>query len=927
MRQISKLAVFALGFLPAVAAAQVPQTLPPNTLVGRLGVTPGPAQAIPFATAAKILNGALIITINGTVCNVGGVCTVPAAAGSLTGLSLASNVVNSSLTGAAGGQFGPLAYLSVGTIPSTFMSAYSGDCTSSAGTTVLNCTKTNGVAFTAAATTAIGTSGATIPLLNGNNTYSGTSTFSGAVTLPAQAAATFLANPTGSSAAPTPTTIGSLTANGSPNPTTTTVPCETGGSLGKCTVGSIAGSTSSGINQIGGSSGPNIAVASDLAVTGSTLGLTSTNGSGQVAKTTGPVFVNPSANQFSASLFNITDAAFPHTIYNLSSAPLDQKNWFIFNDASSFNLQAVNDAQSTSAEAFGISRSGTTITQTSLYGSVALTSVVNCGTALSTFNNGVIYCNAFAGGSPVSYAGIDCSGATASDAAVNAAVAASSTINFPIGCSITLASSNTWPAAKQYNFPCGSRLTTNANVVINIKGTVQADHACQIFDVSASNSAVTGIRSVRPEWWGAKRDGSTDDAVPITAAIASVVASTASDGSEFELKFSCGPYATGSQITVPMSNSVPWRIRGCGTVGGTTILTKPSFSGGIGLYLGSSSTQTVDFVLKDITVQNTTRATGPSIGLQIGTGSAGVMLQGTQNSLVENVHTGGFNVGIKSVNTRLISWRNNSAWPGDTAGNDAVGAYPLYISCVGTNCFTGDQDFWNLQTVAPSTPSGAGVVLDNNQTGGILSGIRFHALIGYYGTIGVQLSASGANSTISDFWIDSGSQLEAAAGQNATGVQAIASAGGSKIIDVHLSNMYLSGSGWRSPIVFGVANGGQFTDIILHHNFIANFGNGFSAIDMRGTGGGGQSIIVSDNDIRGPFGTTNAGIYIENVTRATANGNTAGSAGGSMPNIVQFNGGTGDYITAIGNNCGGLCTSTPVVNSGGVAHAQIGFNQ
>jgi hypothetical protein len=35
------------------------------------------------------------------------------------------------------------------------------------------------VAFTTAATTAIGTSGATIPLLNGNNTYSGISNFTG----------------------------------------------------------------------------------------------------------------------------------------------------------------------------------------------------------------------------------------------------------------------------------------------------------------------------------------------------------------------------------------------------------------------------------------------------------------------------------------------------------------------------------------------------------------------------------------------------------------------------------------------------------------------------------------------------------------------------------------------------------------------------
>jgi hypothetical protein len=46
---------------------------------------------------------------------------------------------------------------------------------------VVTCTKTNNVAFTAAATTAIGTAGATIPLLNANNTYSGTSNHTGGI--------------------------------------------------------------------------------------------------------------------------------------------------------------------------------------------------------------------------------------------------------------------------------------------------------------------------------------------------------------------------------------------------------------------------------------------------------------------------------------------------------------------------------------------------------------------------------------------------------------------------------------------------------------------------------------------------------------------------------------------------------------------------
>lgn len=52
---------FAAALLPATAAAQVPQypqTLPPNTVVGRLGSGSGPAQAIPFATLSSRLTGA-----------------------------------------------------------------------------------------------------------------------------------------------------------------------------------------------------------------------------------------------------------------------------------------------------------------------------------------------------------------------------------------------------------------------------------------------------------------------------------------------------------------------------------------------------------------------------------------------------------------------------------------------------------------------------------------------------------------------------------------------------------------------------------------------------------------------------------------------------------------------------------------------------
>lgn len=55
---IGLLAVIALGTL----AGQTQQTLPSNTVVGRLGIGPGPAQSIPFATLAANLIGGGIAT-------------------------------------------------------------------------------------------------------------------------------------------------------------------------------------------------------------------------------------------------------------------------------------------------------------------------------------------------------------------------------------------------------------------------------------------------------------------------------------------------------------------------------------------------------------------------------------------------------------------------------------------------------------------------------------------------------------------------------------------------------------------------------------------------------------------------------------------------------------------------------------------------
>lgn len=85
-------------------------------------------------------------------------------------------------TGSPGGTSGQIQYNNSGAFGGFTMS---GDCTITASTGAIVCTKSNGSSFGTAAFDNTGTSGGTIPLLNGNNTFSGTDVFSSTFTLSA----------------------------------------------------------------------------------------------------------------------------------------------------------------------------------------------------------------------------------------------------------------------------------------------------------------------------------------------------------------------------------------------------------------------------------------------------------------------------------------------------------------------------------------------------------------------------------------------------------------------------------------------------------------------------------------------------------------------------------------------------------------------
>lgn len=129
----------ALALLPAIAQAQNPvvlQAMPPNTVVGRLGISPGPVQAIPFDALKKYLgtmtgpgsatvgNLALFNSTTGNVLKDGGPITA-------FGLSM------------AGAANAAAAYGVLGVIPCAQTAALTGDITKAAGSCVVTSTYTS----------------------------------------------------------------------------------------------------------------------------------------------------------------------------------------------------------------------------------------------------------------------------------------------------------------------------------------------------------------------------------------------------------------------------------------------------------------------------------------------------------------------------------------------------------------------------------------------------------------------------------------------------------------------------------------------------------------------------------------------------------------------------------------------------------------
>lgn len=517
--------------------------------------------------------------------------------------------------------------------------------------------------------------------------------------------------------------------------------------------------------------------------------------------------------------------------------------------------------------------------------------------------------------------GADSTGSADCKAAFALAYAAAKTVKVPAG-TYRFSTSDTWPSGITWIIDNGASIHIDSGITITINGNIQTGPNSKVFFATGLNSGqgsgiVQGLRYNRPEWWGAVRNGSTDDSQAIKQAINSLQNSQSSDGAESLLELSPGIYAIAKTITFTLS-SLALRVKGCGASGytayTTTLLALSSFTGTAAVAVTGSGTVFADWLMGGFSIQNQTAGSGASIGLSIG--STGNWITGLQHSEVNDIYVSGFANDIKVMNTRLLSFHRCSTWSGDSGVGETSNSTGLLLTSDSSSFTCEGIDFVECQFVAPvgsSSPSGTCAEL-TTATGGKTTAIKFSSCTFYGGS--TQLLMSTSSGTIVDIWVTNGSQFEGPApGQSSSGSTAIVmTATGAQVSDIHIDHAYLSGGGFLRHIVGTTPSGGTMNNIWVTNCIL---GNPYAeSISISGVSGACRGVTISGNQVHDPFSAAYDVFALTTVTQSVVNDNLIHGTNGGRTNFISFNTG-GDYYVATGNTASGLATN--VVTNGSTA--------
>jgi hypothetical protein len=168
---------------------------------------------------------------------------------------------------------------------------------------------------------------------------------------------------------------------------------------------------------------------------------------------------------------------------------------------------------------------------------------------------------------------------------------------------VTISSNITVNANVTLRFIANKKITVETTYVLTLNGRIEADSYDQVFSVSEVG-AVAGTpinREYYPEWFGAVRNGTTDDVLPIQSA-AKLVENCIGG----VLRFHAGEYLCSSYIYIA-SNTV---VQGAGQgINGTRLIAESTISAQT--YIHVTASATVDFY----------RASMFSLGIKNGSGA------------------------------------------------------------------------------------------------------------------------------------------------------------------------------------------------------------------------------------------------------------------------------------------------------------------
>lgn len=430
----------------------------------------------------------------------------------------------------------------------------------------------------------------------------------------------------------------------------------------------------------------------------------------------------------------------------------------------------------------------------------------------------------------------------------------------------------------------------------------------------AGAGSVVGIREVRPEWFGAVRDGTTDDAPAINEAWTCVAESADSRGPRPTMLFAAGSYGIASTVRVAPTLNIPLKMTGQGwAIGGTRFQVLSSFDdtdGAMALHIDGNtdvSQKVASIEIGDFgIIPYTAGATDCTIGLQVGT--VGKDLIGVQQSQVRDIHlSDGFVTPMNLLNFRLIDFNRCSTWNRTLTGGGSAVKFPGDAT---GPLFTGDINFNSCQFVGHT---GVGLVQINPSVSTYqVRGIRFNNCTWYHSDKSLEMSPSGG-AIVGDIWVNPGCQFD---GQQRNAVHMYPTGANTVLDNIHIDGCYFRGidTGYNA-VDFGALSSARCDSIWVTGNWFANIADGSKAVLAQDC----SNVHIDFNSLTECNSTTAEMILLaQNVLSFTVIGNTLKQVTGiTVDHLVTI--GTGsNYGAAVHNSTNGSASigSVQVLSAG-----------